>query len=338
MEARWSPTDAVLAYYLSRSSVNDSLKAHYQRVRVAQKLVATIDSAFFRLLGLQLCFGKAERLVSIRCGVERKTKKALDRHLTDIKEYNRVKREAIRAQRLRDSINAEIEKQRNVLASAMGLSPDYCIDGGFHVCGQLVLPCFKTAVCQMEMQAMQNRPEAFEAGLNHLNSMNDVRRTIVKHFPKVTGFWRATRDNDKFLYNKEWKEAGVFVYFDLLDWLSNLSESKATRFNSGKTQREMAAVALAIASQVRVAAVDYFSSLNEARSAQAMEKSSGDVLRIYKERADRDDLEKLALEEAQADGLQDRIERIRAVAESNAALAELQGAMGTNYNEPTPCD
>lgn len=54
-------------------------------------------------------------------------------------------------------------------------------------------------------------------------------------------------------------------------------------------------------------------------------------------RADRDDLDRIALSEAKADMFQNRIEYTRALGETNATLAELQGAMGTNYNEGLAC-
>ena len=54
LETRWSPTDAALAYYLTRSSRNDKRKQHYIRIRIAQRLIGVVDSSFHRLLSLQL--------------------------------------------------------------------------------------------------------------------------------------------------------------------------------------------------------------------------------------------------------------------------------------------
>ena len=147
-------------------------------------------------------------------------KRAFEKRLVDVQDYSRANQHQIRARRLLKRIRNETAKQINILASAMGVSPEQCADIGLKVAGNLVPPDFSMQLCQMEMTAVHNRPEAFEAGLNHLNSINDLKRTIVKYCPKVTGFWRYTRDKDKFLFNKDWKEAGVLVYFDLLDWWS----------------------------------------------------------------------------------------------------------------------
>jgi outer membrane protein TolC len=336
LEARWSPTDACLAYYVSMSSNNEKLKAHYHKVRVAQKLIAVVDSAYFRLLGLQEAVPAVTQLVEARTKVAENTKQLFARKIATIEDTNRANQQQVRAQRILSKIRIEIAKQRNILASAMGLSPDYCVDGGFCVIGKLPVPDWCPQVCDLEMQAVQNRPEAFEAGLNHINSVYDLRRTIVKYMPKVSGFWRYTRDKDHYLYNKDWKEVGLAVYFDILDWISNTGESKAAASNQAKTYKEMGSVAVAISSQVRIAALQYFDAMEELRSTQSAARSSQDVVKTAELRVSRDDLDRLGLEEARANNLQDKIERTRALGEVNAGLAELYGAVGSNYSEPVP--
>jgi len=336
LETRWSPTDAALAYYLTRSGRNDRLKAHYQRIKVAQKMVALVDASFLRLLGFQEALPLAEREVVIRSRVAEKMKKLYIKKITGIEEYNRAVQQDTRARRVLARVRNQIEKQRNILASAMGLSPDYCVDGGFRVVGMLSEPHLDMELCDMELKAVRSRPEAFEAGLNHLNSTNDLKRTIVKFFPKVSGFWRYSRDKDKYLYNKDWKEVGMAVYFDLVDWLSNLDESRAASFNASKTQQEMGTVALGITSQVRIAALQFYDALDELRSSQTAVKATSEVVRVARQRASKEDLDRIAMEEAEANMLRDTLEQTRALGEANANLAELQGAMGANYGEPVP--
>ena len=136
----------------------------------------------------------------------------------------------------------ETEQQRNTLASAMYVSPDASTDGGFCLVGEMNPPCIDQ-VGNLEMVAIQNRPEAYKAGLESINSQNDLKRTITKYLPKATMFLRYTRDeNAHFLYN-EWKEIGVQVYFDLMDFVVNYWENKASKLVTRKTTLEMGAVA-----------------------------------------------------------------------------------------------
>jgi outer membrane protein TolC len=333
-EARWSPTDAALAFYVTRSSMNDSLKSHYQRVRVAQKLMGVVDAAYFRLLSLEQCLPIAEELAAICARVAKNTERLLENRLRPIEDYHKAKQRLIKARAILDGIRNEAERERNNLASAMGLSPGLGKDCGITVVGALDAPVFRADICQLEMEAVMNRPEAYQAGLNQLNSVNDLRRAIVKYFPKLTGFWRFTHDKDKYIWNKDWKDVGMYIYFDFLDWIVNRDEAKAADAMVAKTNRELGAVALGITSQVRLAALKYIEAIDKLRAAEESLASSNKVLTISQQRLARDAAGELAVDEAKANILQEKVERLRALGEANANLAELHTALGTNYKEP----
>ncbi|MBM4328336.1 MAG: TolC family protein [Deltaproteobacteria bacterium] len=336
LETKWSPTDAALAYYLTRSAVNDTTKAYHQRVRVAQKLLGVVDGAFYRILCLQECIPMARRLVDVRADVARTREKGVEKRLESLDDYHKAKKRVVTARRLLASLVNELERQRSILASALGISPEYCVDGGFVLVGPLTEPSYDAKMCELELLAVQNRPEAYQAGLNYLNSENDLKRTIVKYFPNVTGFWRTSHDKDKYIFYKDWNEVGMQVYFDLLDWLANLSESAAVSVAADKTRREIGTVALGITSQVRLAALKYYDSLDELRSSNESLVSSRSLLRVAEDRHALTTLERVMVDEAKADLLQDLIRRIRAVGEAQATLAEVYSTLGTNYNEPLP--
>jgi outer membrane protein TolC len=334
LETRWSPTDAALAYYVTKSSANDIKKSHYQKLRTAQKLFEIVDSSFFRLLALQETVPLAENLMSLRNAIRLKTSHLLQDRLFKVEDYYRAEQRAARAKRLLSKIRTDIETERNMLASAMALSPDSIIDGGFLVDGTLRRPSFHSEISELEMIAVRRRPEAYQAGIAHLNSVNDLKRTIVKYFPRVTGFWRYARDKDKYLYDKDWKEAGVSIYFDLIEWLANVDESRATRIKAEKTEKEISAIALGITSQVRVAALKYFDGIEELEAADTSLAGLRRVLQAVETRVSLQDAEKLMVEEARADLIEAEIMRMRALGEANANLAALQSSMGTNYQEP----
>lgn len=335
-ECRWSPTDAALAFYVTRSSMNDSLKAHYQRVRVAQKLIGVVDAAYFHLLTLEQCLPMAEELVIICARVAKNTERLLENRLKQIEDYHRAKQRLIKARSILDAIRNEAERERNNLASAMGLAPGFGKDCGISVVGRLEAPDFRADVCQLEMEAVLNRPEAYQAGLNHMNSVNDLRRAVIKYFPKLTGFWRQTHDKDKYIWNKDWRDVGMYMYFDVLDWIVNRDEAAAADAMVVKTNREVGAVALGISSQVRLAALKYFEAMDKLKSAEESLISSNKVLQISQQRLERDSAGELAVDEARANVLQEKIERLRTIGDANASLADLHTALGTNYREGLP--
>jgi outer membrane protein TolC len=333
-ETRWSPTDAALAYYLVKSSRNEKRKHHYVRVRIIQRLFGVVDSAFARLLYLQKTIPMAANLAGIRTRVAHNAEDLFARNLIQAEDYHRAKQKLIKAKRLLTSLRNEAEQQRNLLASAMNVSPNYCIDGGFFVVGVTKPICVQECISDLEMRAIRFRPEAYRAGLDQINSVNDLKRTIVKYFPKITGYWRYTRDRDKHNYNKDWKELGVLAYFDLLDLCTNLFENKAAGLLTEKTYDEIGVVALGITTQVRTAAIKYYDALDQLNAAEESAASSARLLKIQRERARREAQAKVLILEAEADLLNEQIDALRAAGEAQAGWGELQAATGENYNEP----
>ena len=336
LETKWSPTEAALAYYLYRSGGNDERKKHYARVRTAQRLVGVVDASFARLLGLRAAMPIAGRLLDIRRDVARRMKEMFDRELVPVEDYYASAQKLIRARRLQATLRNRAERQRNILASAMQLSPDYCVDGGFRLVGAPDPPMVCPDVNAAEMTAVKNRPEAYVAGLDHLNSMNDLKRTIIKYFPRITGFWRQTRDDDKHLYNRQWREVGLQVYIDLVAWVSNGFERQAATKLAKKSYREIGSVALGICAEVRAASLKYSDELDRLGAAQSARATAEKVWSVHRKRASKGVTQRLFARQSHGDTLQEEVEAIRAAGETQAAYAELQAAMGTNYCEPFP--
>jgi outer membrane protein TolC len=337
VEARWSPTDALQAFYISRNECNDVMKAGCQRVRAAQKLVGTVDAAYYRLLSMQECLPLAERLSNIRGSVSRQAKELRQDRLADMEDYLRTEEKASAARFRLTRIRTELERQKIILAALMALSPQCQSGPGFGVAGSLTMPRFIANTSELEVQALKSRPEAQMEGLSHINSLNDLKRTTVKYFPKASAFYRYGGIDSYNRPQRELNEYGVLLYMDLLDWLANTKEAGGLKAKAIKTEQRMGAAALAISSEVRMAALRCFEAQEELQNINASIERANKQLRIARGKANVGVLENVAVEDAQGNVLQDEIDRIRAIGEANARLCELNCAMGTNYTEGLPC-
>jgi hypothetical protein len=98
-----------------------------------------------------------------------------------------------------------------------------------------------------------------------------------------------------------------------------------------RTGRKIGAVALGIASQVGLTALKYLSSMDKVKSAEEALRGTHKVLQILQERLARDSAGELAVDEAMADVLPEKIEYLRCVGSANADFADLYTASVTNY-------
>jgi outer membrane protein TolC len=332
LELKWSPTDALQGYYLTNNECNDSAKAGYQRLRVSQKLLGSADAAFYRLLSLQQCLPLAERLSRLRANVAKEAKSLRQDRLNDLEDYLRTEEKASIARHRLTRIRVELERQKILLASLMGLLPQDCPQGVF-VAGELVQPAFQICTTDLEMQALTYRPEAQIEGLNRINSVNDLRRATVKYFPKVSTFYRFGKDLGYKRSDRNIDDFGLLFYLDLLDVFTNTKEATGLQAKRAKADQRMSAMALAIATEVRMAVLRCMEADEELQTIHASLERAKKQLQVAKGKAKVGVLENVAVEDAQGTVLQEDIERIRSIGEGNARLAELQCAVGMNYCE-----
>ncbi len=177
------------------------------------------------------------------------------------------------------------------------------------------------------------RPDAQIEGLNRINSINDLRRATVKYFPKASTFFRYGKDFGYKRADRNIDDFGLLFYVDLLDWFTNLKETSGLKARKVKAEQRMGAMALAVATEVRIATLRCMESDEELQTINASLDRAKKQLQVAKGKAKVGVLENVAVEDAQGNVLQEDIERIRSIGEANARLAELQCAMGTNYCE-----
>ncbi len=334
VELRWSPMDAAIAGYLARVKCNEASHSAYQRVRVAQQLIGNVSSAFYRLLTLIRAQPRAMELCNHRAAIVRDLQDLAGRGLADPQELITAKSMLAEAQRRLADINVNIGKQREILAAAMGVSPDSC----YGLSGNLVpLPPVCLEPAKLEAAALVNRPEAYQADLTHLNSMSERKRLIVKFFPRAEGYLGYYRDENKYLMNKNWTDGGLRLTWDLMDGIATLLESRAATEKVTQTDRERAAISLAILSQVRMRTLDAANAFEEFKKASKLRDQAWEKHRIAKDVEDTveqkapEHMIRIVREKALCEYLQAELDRLYALGEVHAALATLDVAVGSAY-------
>ena len=343
IEMSWSPTEAAQNYYLSRNTGNQKMGAHYQRVRKAQEIIGALDQAYFRLLALQEAIPQAMTLVSVSSGITRRHEALQRQGLVSSEQYYGSRDREVRARLALSQLQNDLGRQRNILARAMGISPDYSVDGGFSVVGKLERQPGNGAPTEadlwdMERLGVQYRPEIYQATLEYLTASNEVKRTIMRYCPEITGFWRYTKDDDKFSYNNDYKEIGVRARVDLLNWFGNISDVLAARFKRESGETAIGALVSITVSQVRDAALKYFDDRDRAISAAESLRNAEGTLETARRQESKGALTQVAVEQARSEVLSKRIELQKGIGEAYASLAQLDSVMATNYNEPQPQD
>ncbi|MEW6351526.1 MAG: TolC family protein [Thermodesulfobacteriota bacterium] len=333
-EVKWSPMDAAIARYISHVKGNETQLARYQRVRVAQQLLAVVTGAFWRLVALHEALPKAESLAGHRAHIVNDLSTLDDRSLVENEQLLMAKGQLTLAKRQLAEIRLDIDRQREILLTALHVSP--C--GQFRPIGCLIpFPPYCLDSCKLEAAALVNRPETFQADLAVCSSLEENKAAIVKLFPRAEGFIGYYRDENQFQLERNWTDGGLRLTFDLMEFAANLLEKQASKGKVFKSDRERAVLSMSILTQVKLKTLDAMKAISETRKTEEICRQAREALRIAGEQERAQDrlaprrIMRIEREKALSDLLQSEITHLRAIGEVHAALADLDAAVGTNY-------
>jgi outer membrane protein TolC len=334
VQLKWSPMDACMARYLTQVKSNEAIHARYQRARVAQQLVGTVTATFYRLLALTQAVPKAQALEANRRSIASDLASLDESAMVDKQELITARSLLTEASNTLAEMYVTVEKQKELLASAMNVSP--C--SSYRLLGSLLplpTPCLDS--CQLESEALVSRPEAYQADLTFLSSVADQKRLITKLFPRMEGYYGYFRDENKFQYSKNWTDGGFRVTWELMDFASTLLEQGAAKEKVFKNDQERALVSMGILTQVKLKTLEAIRALERFKKTSELERQAGESVRIAKDleqakqRGSTQQTMRIARQRVVCVLLQAEIDRLMALGEVHAAFAELSAAVGTNY-------
>ncbi len=332
-EVRWSPMDAAIACYLSNVKCNEAQYARYQRARVAQQLVATVTSAFYRLMALCAALPNAESVVAHRGHIVTDLSSLGDRSLVENEQLQFAKGQLTLSKRQLAEIQLDMDRQRELLLTALHVTP--C--SAFRPVGCLDLPPCALDGCKLEAAALVNRPETFQADLAVSNSIEENKSAIVRLFPRAEGFLGYYRDENTFQLEKNYTEGGMRLTFDMMEFASNLLEKQAAKGKIFKSDRERAVLSMGILTQVRLKTIDATKAYQEEKKTWELLTQAQEMLRVAEvqekanERLAPRRIMRIDREKALCDVLQADITHFKTAGEVHAAVADLDASVGSNF-------
>jgi hypothetical protein len=178
---------------------------------------------------------------------------------------------------------------------------------------------------KLEVLSLQSRPEMAEEGYKARISADEARKALVGLLPGVSFDITRNRDSNRFLLNNTWTSAGVNVAFNLVKVFSLPALNRSEEAQRGADEARRQAIAMAVLTQTRVAAVRY--------------SLVADEFLIWDEAARDDDLIVQYLASSEKVGIDTELELIRSRARAMAShinrdlsFANLQASVARLFN------
>lgn len=260
-EFSWNALDFGVSYFRAKQQADQVMIAEERKRKVVQNILGDTRNAYWRALGAQRLSGRIDVLLE-------NSRRSLDRARQIERDGLMPQPQVLAYQRaLLDSIvllqyrRQELELAKQELAALMNLAPGTPFTLADGPDGDL--PAVPGDVGKLEEVALNRRPELREEDYRARITSNEVRRAIASALPSL-GVDSALRyDSNRFLLDNLWVDGGLRLSVNLFRLASIPTIRRTNEAQKQVDEARRMAQAMAVITQVRVAALRYGLTLSE---------------------------------------------------------------------------
>lgn len=274
----WSLLDFGASYYNAKQNADRLLIATERRRKSMHTLIQNVRTTYWRALAAQTL---SQRVSSVIADAEIALKDSRGMQSAKIRspgESLRFQRTLLDNLRQLEALQRELTSAKVELASLIGapsgtrLTLTEPTDAEPQALG--------ISLEAMEAQALTRNADLREASYNVRIAANDTRKAILKLMPGVSFDYGTRRDDDRFLVDQHWQEAGVRVSLNLFNLLSAPSQKRAAEAAESVMQARRMALQMAVFTQVHLSWHQYDDAVRQYQRAHAIADVDGQLAQI----------------------------------------------------------
>jgi len=254
-ELSWNLLDFGVSYYRARAQADQVLIAEERKRKVVQNVMQDVRNAYWRALGAQRLTGRIDELLVRSESALARAREIEKQGLLPVPQALAYQRALLDTITQLQSRRQDLELSRAELASLMNLPP-----GARFSLSDLLeseLPPPPASIAELEDVALNSRPELREEDYRRRVSASEIRRALASTLPSISFDVGANYDSNKFLLNNSWVEGGIRLSLNLFRLAAIPAIKRQGEAQVQVDDSRRMAQAMAVLTQVRVAALRY---------------------------------------------------------------------------------
>ncbi len=323
----WNTLDFGVSYYTARQSADRLLIATEKRRKALHTLIQDVNTAYWRAASAQALKSQiAEAIALAEDALERSRQEGAEQ-LRGAEESLRYQRQLLENLRLLEIINKELISAKVELAHLINAPVGAQLklaDVDFDIPDDIL----DLSVAQLEEMAIGNNAELRQKFYRTRIAAIEAKKTILKIFPRLKLDFNVKHDDDKYLVNNDWTQAGAFLSFNLFNLLSFESRQKLADAGVALSEQKMMSTLMAVIAKVHIARLDYIGTLRQFRRADEVWRVD-DRLRQHTLNAVESQAQgELKLVAERTVAILSLLRRYQAYADTRAAAGRLRASLG----------
>jgi outer membrane protein TolC len=322
----WNLLDFGASYYSAKQNGNRILVASERRRKAMHTLIQSVRTAYWRTLAAQRLSGQVHNAIHLAEGALARSRTVSDESIKNPSEALRYQRNLLENIRLLENVDRELAMARIELASLIGVDPNAKFslkDSGTSTPGAL-----RMKISDMEDMALKNNADLREQHYNVRIVADETRKSILRLLPGIHLDFSGKHDNDKYLINNSWEEAGVRVSFNLFNLLAAPSVSRAGKMAEAVAEVKRMALQMSVLTQVHLARYQYIDSLRQYNRASTIYNVDYRLAQLVRAQAETETVGDLERISTQVSAILSDVRRYHALAKLHESASKLQATLG----------
>jgi outer membrane protein TolC len=254
-EFSWNLLDFGVSYYRAKQQADEFLIYEERRRKVVQNLLQDVRASHWRALGAQRMETQVKAVLeranyALARSREAEVQKIVPPALA--LNYQRALLDAISMlnQRRQDLAFAKSE-----LAALMNVPVG--VDFTLADAAEVKLPAAPTDARKFEELALLQRPELREEDFKKRITADETRKQLASLLPGISLNAGVNYDSNRFMYNNNWSQGGINIFWNLLRLTALPSMNRAREAQVKTDEARRLALSMAVITQLRVAVDRY---------------------------------------------------------------------------------
>ena len=328
----WNVLDFGASYYNSKQNADQLLIATERRRKAMHTLIQSVRTSYWRALAAQKLSGQLRATIAQGETALAAAKKVSSERVKNPIESLRFQRLLLENLRLMEGVERELTSARIELAQLIGSPPG----------AQLLLadldmipPPLAMSVNAMEELALMKNADLRESLYTVRMAAAETRKAMIKLLPGLTFDYAYKYDNDSYLVNQHWRDAGYRVSFNLFNILSGPSRMQAAERNEKVEQSRRMALQMSVLAQVHLAGHQYADAQRQYERADAIflvDRELADITKSQEQSRVGSELDKIS---SDVTYILSSVRRYQAIAKVHEAASRLQATLGLEPDLPS---
>lgn len=322
----WSALDFGVSYYRAQQKADQVLMAEERRRKVAQTVIQDVRNSYWRALGAQRLVNEVDDLLVRSQRALEKAKQVEQQGLmpqVQVLGYQRALLDAVSMLTLR---RQDLELAKTELAALMSLQPGTQFTLADEE--EQVLPPVPTNMDDLELVALQNRPEIMEEWYRKRVTANDIKAAKLLLLPNLSADAGPQWDSNKYNYNNHWTDVGIRMSWNILKLTQYPSLKRAHETQNVTDDMRRMSLSMAVLTQVHVGVQRYYLAMEELKFAEESQRVDQSLLKYARSASESKFDSELEVIRAEARELLTRYQRYVAYSNAQAAWGRVYNSVG----------